>query len=249
MDWNDLKQKLAQLETLDKMQQLFGASSHRYQLRPVVTEADVISAETKLGITLPQQLRSFYLHMGNGGAGPHYGIKQLDDIYQYQPNDPYRGMAHYRELAKTKGQVWENNKGGSYYELDHKWLEGLLGIIEIGCGHVTCIISAGDNIGKIVRLSLEGKVADSQYDFITCYTDWLDENLRLMETAKELVDDASYSIEGISAAIREKHGRYGGHKLAMSIIGVTCPHGSLNQEKAWCADKLETYRLGELSAK
>ena len=45
---------------------------------PPVSESDLVRAEALLGFGLPPLLRQLYLHVGNGGYGPGYGLYPLD---------------------------------------------------------------------------------------------------------------------------------------------------------------------------
>lgn len=56
----------------------FGADSHKYQLNPPASEETIAAFETRFGISLPEGYRDFLLRMGNGGAGPFYGLYSLE---------------------------------------------------------------------------------------------------------------------------------------------------------------------------
>ena len=52
----------------------FGAYSHRYKLFPPAREETIQRFEAQEGIRLPEEYRDFQLFVGNGGAGPYYGL-------------------------------------------------------------------------------------------------------------------------------------------------------------------------------
>jgi hypothetical protein len=56
---------------------VFGASLHRFQFNPVLTEADVAHFEDCFRVRLPTEYRRFLTEVGNGGAGPYYGLFPL----------------------------------------------------------------------------------------------------------------------------------------------------------------------------
>ncbi len=56
----------------------FGADSHKYRLNPPASEETIAAFETRFGISLPEGYRDFLLRMGNGGAGPFYGLYSLE---------------------------------------------------------------------------------------------------------------------------------------------------------------------------
>lgn len=55
----------------------FGADDHKYRLKPPASEETIAAFETRFGIFLPEGYRNFLLWVGNGGAGPFYGLYSL----------------------------------------------------------------------------------------------------------------------------------------------------------------------------
>lgn len=55
----------------------FGAYSHKYQLNSPILEETIDAFEKRFNISLPEGYRNFLLWMGNGGAGPFYGLYSL----------------------------------------------------------------------------------------------------------------------------------------------------------------------------
>ena len=56
---------------------VFGADSHQFLLNPTLAEADVLVFERLHNVVLPPDYRHFLTSIGNGGAGPYYGIFPL----------------------------------------------------------------------------------------------------------------------------------------------------------------------------
>ncbi len=56
----------------------FGAEAHQYLLNQPLTPSEVTAFEARYGLSLPGEYRSFLLEVGDGGAGPFYGIFRLD---------------------------------------------------------------------------------------------------------------------------------------------------------------------------
>jgi hypothetical protein len=73
----EIKQKLTALANRDPKYQLFGASYHRYELRPPIPETRLSAMEREYGARLPEEYRHFLVNLGNGGAGPYYGLFKL----------------------------------------------------------------------------------------------------------------------------------------------------------------------------
>ncbi len=69
--------KLARLRAIDGEFKLFGANSHHYELNPTLSEHEVRQLEGKYSFMLPKDYRWFITSIGNGGAGPFYGLFPL----------------------------------------------------------------------------------------------------------------------------------------------------------------------------
>lgn len=87
---NEVFPKLEELKTIDKQLTVFGSSSHEYQLNPPLSAKAVETIEAKYGCSLPEDYKYFITNIGNGGAGPFYGVfplGQQDDNYDMRSWD------------------------------------------------------------------------------------------------------------------------------------------------------------------
>lgn len=76
-----VREGLAQLRRRDaEGKRVFGASKHRYELHPAVPEKKLAAFERKHSVALPPDYRTFLAKLGNGGAGPYYGIFRLGEM-------------------------------------------------------------------------------------------------------------------------------------------------------------------------
>ena len=73
---------------------VFGADGHHFVLNPPLPEAEVIAFEQYHRVTLPSDYRYFITHVGNGGAGPFYGIFPLGEGEEepWHENDGFVGV-------------------------------------------------------------------------------------------------------------------------------------------------------------
>ena len=72
-----IRAKLARLRERDSRHAIFGSETHRYALGRCSTDDQIRAVEEEYGIRFPEGYRHFLLHMGNGGAGPGYGLLTL----------------------------------------------------------------------------------------------------------------------------------------------------------------------------
>jgi hypothetical protein len=70
---------LKHLRDTGRIRDVFGAGSHKFELNPPLTEGEVAAFERKHKISLPADYRAFLIHLGNGGAGPYYGLFKLGE--------------------------------------------------------------------------------------------------------------------------------------------------------------------------
>jgi hypothetical protein len=77
MRYESVRSAVEALRQRDSAFELFGALGHRYQLNPRLSELEVAEFEERHGIRLPEAYRHFVLNVGDGGAGPYYGVFKL----------------------------------------------------------------------------------------------------------------------------------------------------------------------------
>lgn len=83
-DIKELAELLGLLRQADKNFRVFGTNSHQYKLGPTLAEAELQSFEQKHQVKLPEDYRLFLKEIGNGGAGPFYGLEPLEEAAQYR---------------------------------------------------------------------------------------------------------------------------------------------------------------------
>ncbi len=83
MDATRIIDLLARLRASDVAYSVFGSETHHYQLNPVATKQMVQEFELRHSITLPPEYRDFIMNVGNGGAGPFYGLLSLGEFDQF----------------------------------------------------------------------------------------------------------------------------------------------------------------------
>jgi hypothetical protein len=74
----ELADELRQLRAADTEFRVFGSPSHRYVMRPVLSEQALREFEAARGVRLPDDYRLFLRTVGDGAAGPSYGLQSLE---------------------------------------------------------------------------------------------------------------------------------------------------------------------------
>ncbi|MCI9656756.1 MAG: SMI1/KNR4 family protein [Lawsonibacter sp.] len=87
-----LRKQLKRAGEEDRDLSRFGADQHEYQLKPPASAEAVAAFEARFHVSLPDGYRNFLLWMGNGGAGPFYGLYSLGETEPGQLPD-YSGGA------------------------------------------------------------------------------------------------------------------------------------------------------------
>lgn len=75
----NIKDKINKLKSLDKYYKVFGSTSHKYLMNPILSINEIRKFEKDNNIYLPEDYKLFLLEIGNGGAGPFYGLLKLYD--------------------------------------------------------------------------------------------------------------------------------------------------------------------------
>lgn len=217
--WNKILDKLARLKALDRQYQAFGARTHRYHLQPCLSEAAINEVERRRGVALPPALRSFYAAVGDGIAGPDYGLNSADCLKGHRADEPYPGVEVFRQIAAAQGEPPDES---GYFEMAHRALSGLLSIIDQGCGHQTCLIAAGPKIGRIVYVSADGFVVETDKTLPDIYDEWLNHEIELFETVERLMR-AGKTLEQIKSEMIARFKTYDAGNRMTSIADASPP--------------------------
>ena len=134
----------------------FGAYSHQYKLAAPAGEEAIRKFEEQQGVRLPEEYRDFLMFIGNGGAGPYYGLYGLKALEDDLSDS--RGLRRCRSLEepviypKMSGEEWDRivnlegrRKGEEVYPYT-----GVLPIGTQGCTLMTGLMLTGPYRGQVV---------------------------------------------------------------------------------------------------
>jgi hypothetical protein len=160
---------------------VFGADAHKFRLNPVQSEHHVRSFEELHSIALPPDYRNFLITVGDGGAGPYYGVfplGKMDDGFELKSwkdgdgfigdlSEPFPLKEPWNDLsARPSGKLIETDEK----EYDRKlrefeeiyWnpelMNGAIPICHMGCALRVWLIVSGDRAGHLWR---DGRADDS----------------------------------------------------------------------------------------
>jgi len=169
-----IKRALLRLRSARGIREVFGANGHMFILNPTLSEAEVRTFETQHEITLPTDYRKFLLRIGNGGAGPYYGVfplGQMDDMNGMRPwleNDGFVGVlseafaltSAWNDLTGMPSEDVMDDEEGEYEKQfdqfqNRYWraslMNGALPICHEGCALRIWIVVTGEQAGQLWR--------------------------------------------------------------------------------------------------
>jgi hypothetical protein len=131
MDRSFVLEKLRIKKSLDPDCIGFGVERHRYELQPPIEESKLESLEARYGISLPGSYRRFLLTIGNGGAGPGYGLYSLEGALCGTPDKAYGypGSEAGEEIRKPFIRPDQILKEDEHDD------QGMLTLCQHGCAH------------------------------------------------------------------------------------------------------------------
>ncbi|MDI6096999.1 SMI1/KNR4 family protein [Actinoplanes sp. NEAU-A12] len=172
-DVAEIRRRLADKATADPGLTKFGADIHRYDLAAPLTPDHVEGFESRYGVRLPDSYREFLLTVGDGGAGPGYGIYNLDGPAMQQPHiDDWCRLDGFLATPFPHQAYWNDNADDDY---EDPWqAAGALPIGTLGCTMDMVLVVTGAARGQVW---MDDRGADGgltpQSDFQTWYLEWL----------------------------------------------------------------------------
>lgn len=169
-----IREKLARAAGDPALLESFSAKKHSYRLNRPLAEADVAAFEAEHGVTLPDEYRRFVTELGDGGAGPSYGLQTLRGSFDWDesPDGFLTAPSHFAAGVAYPVGTWSE-------DLDQP-RQGSLAVVHHGCSDFTQLVVTGPGRGRLVNINLDGwgrPVVAEDRDFLSWYERWLDELL------------------------------------------------------------------------
>lgn len=181
--------------------QVFGSESHEFKLNVPIDASAVSQFETKHHIKLPEDYRRFIIEVGNGGAGPFYGVFKLgemDDSFRHKRwkegdgfigilakpfphTTPWNDLPPYPEEQDDEDAYEADIDAFDeiYWNPDH--VNGAIPICHQGCAYRNWLVVSGSEAGNVwedLRVDHKGLIpvasqCGHRVRFLEWYTDWL----------------------------------------------------------------------------
>lgn len=177
--------------------QLFGSEEHQYQLHYPLSEKEILNFEKINQIQLPVAYRNFIKDIGNGGAGPAYGVFRLQD-WAFELDIENKNFLNKEFPHKEKWNlIFSDNENDEYnvesnefvaWELEYfseEYVYGSIRICHYGCAIYYILVVSGIEKGNMwvdARATDEGiypvqSETKSRYNFAEWYNEWMAESL------------------------------------------------------------------------
>ncbi len=153
-----IKDLVMRAGNVDSGRKVFGSASHKYQLNPVISPAEIRQHEERYRVTLPEEYKFFMTKVGNGGAGPYYGIYPLDKIEQYHEyieesgKPAWIGDALTPEIWAGKMALLDNDDDDTYDQIMKEITSGFQVIGTQGCTFDNLLMNSGSEKGRMVYI-------------------------------------------------------------------------------------------------
>jgi hypothetical protein len=166
----------------------FGAEHHKYRMNPPIAPGELETFEVLHGIRLPEDYRCFLLEVGDGGAGPAYGVLPLRywawhvSEWNHLTGSPRplveRPSASY--LASPCQLRADVDYDGTWQERlapqDYDSFQGMMAVCYQGCADCVLLVVSGAERGRLVSVgeSWNPPVFLPMPDFLSWYETWQD---------------------------------------------------------------------------
>lgn len=213
MEWKNVENKLKKLMELDKKFSIFGSNSHKYAINSKFTEEELQEFEKRNKIALPEEYREYLKNIGNGGAGPFYGLLELED----NDNNPvdlsmefpytYKEPLNLFDVYESMDEIDDDNEEEQerfLNEIYEKSVRGIIFLAHEGCGMYSALVVKGKEYGNIWYFDfandagvypLTSKKTGKGMKFFEWLELWLDKSLAHIEKGEEELRGYAFFIK------------------------------------------------------
>lgn len=134
---------------------VFGAESHGFRLHPPLSHAMAQSFEAHHRVSLPADYKAFVTEIGDGGAGPFYGVYELDTIEKGflsalgVKSAPFPYTTDWNWPESRLDELWEKDDDGVLEKEYFTPVDGAIALCHEGCGILDWLVVTGPEAGHV----------------------------------------------------------------------------------------------------
>ena len=215
MECKSIEEKLKKLIELDKDFSIFGSESHEYIINSKLTEEEIQNFEAKNQLTLPSEYREYLKNIGNGGAGPFYGLLELEDNdnnltdlsmeFPYTYDKPLKLVEVYEAMDEMDDEN-EEEQEQCLNEIYEKSVRGIIFLAHEGCGMYSVLVVKGEEYGNVWYFDfandagtypLTSEKTGKSMKFFEWMELWIDKSLACIEKEEEELKGYAFYIKDI----------------------------------------------------
>lgn len=215
MECKSIEEKLKKLIELDKDFSIFGSESHEYIINSKLTEEEIQNFEAKNQLTLPSEYREYLKNIGNGGAGPFYGLLELEDNdnnltdlsmeFPYTYDKPLKLVEVYEAMDEMDDEN-EEEQEQFLNEIYEKSVRGIIFLAHEGCGMYSILVVKGEEYGNVWYFDfandagtypLTSEKTGKSMKFFEWMELWIDKSLACIEKEEEELKGYAFYIKDI----------------------------------------------------
>ncbi len=203
------------LETLKKKQDEDTSDTYKinYVMAETATEEELKKFEDEHKIKLPEDYREFLLKIGNGGAGPFYGLFSLQDGTERADEDssqegdqitnalekdfPISNKAVEKFVDSYNAYIAEGDDDKVQYFDVPEPMTGVISLCDYGCGWTYILVVKGEQVGKVWFAGdyLSPCPIDKvQWSFLDWYEDWVNASIGIPKKEEKFDKNANDKI-------------------------------------------------------
>jgi len=168
----------------------FGVESHELRVSPPLSPDEIEAAEARLGVRFPEEYRGFIARIGDGGAGPAFGVFSLaaalrQSRLDLDPTLLRTAFPHTARYNPDKDPeviaFWRSMDGENATDAEIELYlvrerRGALVLCDEGCGYLHFLVVTGPACGTmwIDARGSDGGFVPLGVTFLQWYERWLD---------------------------------------------------------------------------
>lgn len=181
-----LRELIEEAGRVDAGRKIFGAEKHQYRINPVVNMAEIRRAEEERHVKFPEEYVFYLTRVGNGGAGPYYGLYPFEKVLAGDRN-PYLGQIleqtvttqltkeQWREHMHKLDELGESfETDADYEEYQSKLFSNMTPIGTQGCTYDNMLMLSGGDADRIMYIDWNMEEDGPPFDTGMTFLEWME---------------------------------------------------------------------------